>query len=624
MARLGLLFPFQEMLEIAKTIIEEEKIDVAYMKVITTAEAVSEARKAIEAGADIVVSRGQAASLIKKNTNVPLIEMRIHAQEIGLLIKRAKEFLKKELPHIGIVCYKNMLCDMNNMAELFDVKLSIVYIENAEESFSCVAKLKERGVDFIIGGAATCEDANSIGIPALIYGSSVESIKESFRESQKMAYAMEVEKRNEAQFETVLDTTFNGIIKINAEGNIIVINKLVENLIGEDMKSVLGKRLLDIFPEFDEKRVNAILSGEADNYTLSVNIRKQTWLLTMAPIQYNEMITGAILSLHKLQENVRTNNQLQKNMYMNGYVADTLFTQLKTCNEQMKEEIELARRYALSDRPVVLVAEEGTEYYAFAEAIHNGSARKNGPFVSVNLESMDEEEQFQTLFAHQTLSAFSKAENGTLFIRGIEQAGRRVQNYLARMLGNENIARTDVQQTDTYNVRLVFMTKMPLEEQLEREIISEELFYEIQGLTIHILPLRQRKEDLEEIFKKYFSEFCKKYNKYLVLTNGALEKIKSLKWKGNQIQICSFCERLVLTSDKRSVDEVKIQKIYEILYPKIISQRGEKKIVVYENPESEEIHGLLEKYHGNRSAIAKELGISTTTLWRKMKKYGLE
>ena len=90
------------------------------------------------------------------------------------------------------------------------------------------------------------------------------------------------------------------------------------------------------------------------------------------------------------------------------------------------------------------------------------------------------------------------------------------------------------------------------------------------------------------------------------------------------LQVKTFCERLVLTAQKRSIDEVMIQKLYAQLYPHIEEICGEKKIVIYKSPEAEELGELLEKHHGNRGVVAKELGISTTTLWRRMKKYGIE
>lgn len=98
MVKIGLLVPYEEMLVIGKKIIKEQELEVEYMRVIQTVDAVNEARMAIDAGVHIIVARGYQAKLIKQYTNIPLVEIRLHAQEIGLLIKRAKETTKKDHP----------------------------------------------------------------------------------------------------------------------------------------------------------------------------------------------------------------------------------------------------------------------------------------------------------------------------------------------------------------------------------------------------------------------------------------------------------------------------------------------------------------------------------------------
>ena len=270
MVKIALLVPNEEMLKIAQSVIEEQHIDVEYMKVIQTVDAVNEARLAVEAGAHIVVARGYQAKLIKEYTNIPLVEMRLHTQEIGLLLKKAKAITKKEMPKIGLIVVENMLCDMSHMEELFGVQLLIAYLQKIEETVPKLYEMSKDKPDLIIGGEVACREAEKMGYPSLFYSSTEESITEALLAAKKMAYAAETEKQNIAQFETVLDTSFNGIIKINVEGKIIVVNKLIENLIGKNAEEVMGFPLSEIFPEFDMAAVNSILQGERENYTVSV------------------------------------------------------------------------------------------------------------------------------------------------------------------------------------------------------------------------------------------------------------------------------------------------------------------------------------------------------------------
>ncbi|MDO4337523.1 MAG: sigma 54-interacting transcriptional regulator [Eubacteriales bacterium] len=603
------------------------------MKEIQTVDAVNEARSAVEQGVHIIVARGYQAKLIKEYTNIPLVEIRFHAQEIGLLINKAKAIIKKESPKIGLVVFENMLCDMSHMEELFGVRLFISYLNKMEDMVPKLYEMSKFKPDLIIGGENVCREAERMGYPALFYDSTEESIIEALQAAKKMAYAAETEKQNIAQFETVLDTAFNGIIKINAEGKIIVINKLIENLIGKNAEDVIGLSIADIFPEFDLTAVNSILQGERENYTISVNIRNYAWMLMMAPIQYDESIMGAILSLQKVSEVIRKDKSYQQDMFLHGFVAQTTFRHIYTENQQMEKVLEMAKEYALSNSPVLLYGEEGTEYYLISEAIHNNSIRKSGPFISISTRGMDKDQQLQVLFGGQTgiddaqsrrNGALVKANHGTVFIKGIEHLTLRAQHQICRLLTSHSITRTDAQPMDNLDVRIMAFSKVNLRYLVKTGKFSEELFYLLQGLTLDIPGLNQRPEDLIYYFNKFIREYSQKYNKYFTVTEGAYGKVTQLLWKGNLLQLRAFCERLVITSKKRSIDEVRIQKLYSELYPHISEAKGEDKIVVYKSPEAAQLSAILEKYHGNRNLAAEELGISTTTLWRRMKKYGIE
>ncbi|MDO4459846.1 MAG: PrpR N-terminal domain-containing protein [Clostridia bacterium] len=627
--KIGFIVPYQEIADVARPILAEKKLDVVYFSVAPMHDTVNEARKAIEAGAEVIISRGYQAHLIKETTKIPVIEIRIHSQEIGLQIVRAKQIVNhKERIHIGLLASKNALADMSSMEELFNVNLTVAEYQIMEEIPELVSDLVDRGVDIFIGGERCAEAAQILGYPALIYKSSKEAIYEAIRESEHIAYATEVEKQNQAQLSAMLDNSFNGIIRLNSKGQIIVINRLVENLIDRKMADVIGEPVERVIPEIDYGIVENILNGEYDNYTVTINLKKQPWILMFAPIQYNDEITGAVLSLQKIKDKTVRREDIVKDMFLQGYVADHVFTDLHTSDPVVKAQIEKAKKFALSNRPVVIYCEDGAEHFYFAESIHNNSARKDGPFISINLNSLNDEEQMEMLFGaggehERKIGAMEKATYGTLFINGIEYASRKVQHYISKHLFPRTITKTDIDTVNVYDVRLIMASRKKLPSLVTRGDFSSELFYQIQGMTIDIPPLRYRKDDLLYFFNDIFKSKCEKYQKYLILTQGAQQRLCELPWNGNYVQIQTFCETLVLLSDRRSVDEVAIQKLYDELFPKISVMNEKEHLISYSSPEEEEILMLLQKYHGNRKLIAEELGISSTTLWRKMKKYNI-
>ncbi len=633
MVKIGMLLPEADMVPMAEKVVKDMNVEIACLKAISSVDVVNEARLAVEAGAKIVIARGYQAKMIKQYTNIPLIEMKLHAQEIGLLLQKAKLMVKKEHPVIALIAFDNMLCDVSYMEELFGVTLKVAVMKRSEETPGILDKMEAYHPDLVIGGEITCNEAERRGYLTLFYRATEESIKEALESARAMAFATEIEKQNTAQFETVLDTSFNGIVKVNMHGNIIVVNKLVEKLIGKEKEDVVGCALTEVFPQIDMDLVGRILKGESENLSTSISLGNKAFMLLMAPIEYDEVINGAIITLHQIADGARGAKRESNKMLLHGFSAKTDFGSIYTENVSMKKVLEDAKTFALSESPILIYGQAGIEDYLIAEAVHNNSNRKAGPYVSINMRGMDKEHQMEELFRREPVEsqrdmagkgAMIKADHGTLFIKGMEHLTLRVQHQILRTMLSRAQMRTDAQPIDALDVRIIGSSKVNLKQMVQQGTFSEEFYYMLQGLTLKVPSLNQRVEDLRHYFDREIGRYSEMYNRHLKITDGGYQKLAKLPWNGNTIQLKAFCERLVLSTEKRVVDEIVLQKLFEELYPEMKETKGESRMVIYRSPESIELSEILERCHGNRNLAAKELGISTTTLWRRMKKYGVE
>lgn len=633
MVKIGMLLPEADMVPMAEKVVKDMNVEIACLKAISSVDVVNEARLAVEAGAKIVIARGYQAKMIKQYTNIPLIEMKLHAQEIGLLLQKAKLMVKKEHPVIALIAFDNMLCDVSYMEELFGVTLKVAVMKRSEETPGILDKMEAYHPDLVIGGEITCNEAERREYPTLFYRATEESIKEALESARAMAFATEIEKQNTAQFETVLDTSFNGIVKVNMDGNIIVVNKLVEKLIGKEKEDVVGCALAEVFPQIDMDLVGRILKGESENLSTSISLGNKAFMLLMAPIEYDEVINGAIITLHQIADGARGAKRESNKMLLHGFSAKTDFGSIYTENISMKKVLEDAKTFALSESPILIYGQAGIEDYLIAEAVHNNSNRKAGPYVSINMRGMDKEHQMEELFRREPVEsqrdmagkgAMIKADHGTLFIKGMEHLTLRVQHQILRTMLSRAQMRTDAQPIDALDVRIIGSSKVDLKQMVQQGTFSEEFYYMLQGLTLKVPSLNQRVEDLRHYFDREIERYSEMHNRHLKITDGGYQKLAKLPWNGNTIQLKAFCERLVLSTEKRVIDEIVLQKLFEELYPEMKEIKGESRTVIYRSPESIELSEILERCHGNRNLAAKELGISTTTLWRRMKKYGVE
>lgn len=633
MIKTVVFLPDERLLEAAQSMIRERKLTDVSVKAIRTMDAVNEARAAAERGAGLLAACGYQAKLIREYTKLPLVEIRIHTQELGLLLKRARAMARKERPHIGLAVPENLLCDLESMEELFDLRLSVVFLKQTDHISRALRELARLKPDVIMGGEAVCAEARQMGFPSLALDITERSVAAALLETERMAAVARLQTAAGAAEEGAARDALadgggalEGRVRVSPNGTVLSISRRIEELISRKNEEVVGLPLSGVFPELDAKAAARILRGEQKEYSACAELLGRSWLIRMTPVRYGAQITGANVDFKSVEAAFsRQDGRHFRKSRLIGYEAGALFEDIATEDEAMQRALALARRYAGSDAPVLIYGEEGTEYQMAAEAIHNISLRRGGPFVRVDAKVISEAgKDIRT----GLLEALKKAAGGTLFIKDVDRLAPSLQSGLTRLLTADGAARTDAQPLYSPGVRVMASSGICLRNLVRNGFFHEELFYLLHGLTLTIPPLRRRPADLALYFERYLKECAARYHRELTPADGALKALCGLDFNGNHIQLKAFCERLALTADGERVDAAQIRELYEELYPELSGLEPEReapeRIVVYQPPEATELNEVLEKYKGNRGLAAKELGISTTTLWRKMRKYGIE
>lgn len=619
------------MLEQARNVIREDELDIDILKVIKTSDSVYEARQAVEQGAEVVLARGVQAAFIRQYTNIPVAELTLTGQEIGLMIASAKKKVPdKKCPQIALIGFKNMFSDTTYADELFDIRLKFYDITAIEQAAEKVDLAIQEGADVLLGGDTVNALAAQKGIPAQFIDSTEESIRSAIGVAKKMILTAEAEKNFTAQFETVLDNSYNGILEIDENKEIMIVNRAGEELFHKKASQLEGTALEKVIPELEQRYIDDVLSGKRDSFMTSVYVAGVPMMLTAAPIQYENKIRGAIISLYR-NASVRKNDADElHSYYLKGYVAYAHFSDIRITGKEMEYCVELSKMYALSKNPVLICGEDGTDKEKLAQCIHNNSSYKAGPFVAVNCGGMTEQMQVDRLFGNPDAEdesmkkgALAIGDHGTIVISEIEKLSLLCQYRLYRAIRYDSLIQNDLERSQTLDNRIIAVTGADLYQYVEQGRFRQDLYYLLNSLTVEIPPLRKRPQDIRAIVEDCRVRFTKRYARFPKIAEDAMEALAGFGWQGNEIQLESFCERLFLTSPKKTITSDYVYFLLDTLYPvkERISEDGT--TVIYQHPEAARLTELLEKHQGNRSAVAKELGISTTTLWRRMKKYGV-
>ena len=630
MGKIVLLVPREEMLYLAHNILQEKKYAIAQMRVIQTENTVVEARNSIAAGADIIIARGLQASLIKQYTDVPVVEIVATAQEMALLVVKARQIVKKARPIIAVVGFQNMFCDMTYFETIYDIKLRTYFAANGSGLKEKAMEAVEDGADLMIGGDIAVETAKEADIPSLFLSITEDSLRTAFSMAESLDFAMGAEKRSTAQIETLLDYSFNGVVNMDRKGVITTVNPVMRDILGADGEQVAGRHITQVFSDIDRDKLSQVLEGKEESYSSFMQPGKTSIFAILAPVRVGNETEGAILTCHKVKQQSRGERRPQRDgaNRVQGLIARRNFSSIRQESGAMKECVHLARLYSQSEQPVLLLGETGTERRALAESIHNTGLCSEGPFLALSCAGLAREEQEEMLFGNK--GAVFLAEGGTLYLEDVETLSLKSQYGLYQLIRYKTGSR-DFARTMGFHIRVIassILTPEDLGNLAFSGGFRQDLYYLFTGLVLRVPPLRERPEDLEQAIRDTVREACDQYSRYHVVTQGGMQCLKAYPWQGNLLQLETFLKRLILTAEKRSIDEILVRKLLRELFPSSAPVRmmpdgqGIGGPVACE--EERQIRLALTAQGGSRERAAACLGISKATLWRKMKKYNIE
>ena len=630
MGKIVLLVPREEMLYLAHNILQEKKYAIAQMRVIQTENTVVEARNSIAAGADIIIARGLQASLIKQYTDVPVVEIVATAQEMALLVVKARQIVKKARPIIAVVGFQNMFCDMSYFETIYDIKLRTYFAANGSGLKEKAMEAVEDGADLMIGGDIAVETAKEADIPSLFLSITEDSLRTAFSMAESLDFAMGAEKRSNAQIETLLDYSFNGVVNMYRKGVITTVNPVMRDILGADGEQVAGRHITQVFSDIDRDKLSQVLEGKEESYSSFMQAGKTSIFAILAPVRVGNETEGAILTCHKVKQQSRSERRPQRDgaNRVQGLIARRNFSSIRQESGAMKECVHLARLYSQSEQPVLLLGETGTERRALAESIHNTGLCSEGPFLALSCAGLAREEQEEMLFGNK--GAVFLAEGGTLYLEDVETLSLKSQYGLYQLIRYKTGSR-DFARTMGFHIRVIassILTPEDLGHLAFSGGFRQDLYYLFTGLVLRVPPLRERPEDLEQAIRDTVREACDQYSRYHVVTQGGMQCLKAYPWQGNLLQLETFLKRLILTAEKRSIDEILVRKLLRELFPSSAPVRmmpdgqGIGGPVACE--EERQIRLALAAQGGSRERAAACLGISKATLWRKMKKYNIE
>lgn len=628
MAKVAVLVPNQELCSIAQPLIDEfPSLSLMTIEYIKTEQVSLRARELERHGCDLIVARGVHAHIIKRDVKLPLVEIRVTQQELASVMLDLKEELGLPCPKIALIGFSNMFSDTDHFNRLFDIDLRLYMVKQNDELDDAVEHAFADGCNAVIGGDIVCKSAQKEKLPYRFIPSGQESLRNALGTATRVAYAIDMEKRNSAEINALLNYTFNGIIQVDSSGIVRRINRISNDLLECPTAAVLGRPILEILPNLSRELLENALKRGQEAYAFMLDIHHKAIVVNIAPILVENQIEGAVLTFQEGQRLIEMDSEMRRELYQRGFVAKHSFENMIQEDPETVQMLELAKRISKFTAPILLTGETGSGKNILAQCIHNESLVHSNAFVSIDCSAWLPETIDNMLFGYFTVrkdsivdSYAEMAQGGTLYLSHVEMLPLETQ-YKPLCLIRGRFLHNGPSRPVAANVRVIASTAVNLISRVEKGEFRSDLYYALNVLSLEVLPLRRRRADILGWMVLYLDEWQKKYKRYVHLTQGARNYLLDYDWPGNLDQLCSVCERLVLLTQKRNIDEVFLRQQLEQVTPRLLP--GTEQIVLYKDQKAVEIAALLKKHHGNRQKVADELGVSKTTLWRYLKKFNI-
>nr|WP_275411257.1 sigma 54-interacting transcriptional regulator [Bacillus sp. B15-48] len=346
----------------------------------------------------------------------------------------------------------------------------------------------------------------------------------------------------------------------------------------------------------------------------------------------NKVISGLIIIL---QDSTSIRKRLNKSSHSQAYYT---FDKILGESKVMKTMKQKATDASHSSSSIILTGESGTGKELFAQSIHNESSRRNGPFIAINCATVQPELIASELFGYVdgaftgakkggSMGKFEYADQGTLFLDEVGELPLFAQTMLLRVLEERRVTRVGSNISTPVDVRVISATNRDLKKMVKEGTFRLDLYYRINVIHLHLPPLRERVTDIPILINYYLQYFNRILKKNVTeISSEALCKLVSYSWPGNLRELRNMVECSVNITKNNTLElcdlPLDILNNFEddgFHDEEIINEckddfhNGQRKIII----------DLMLKYNGNKSFVAKKLGISRNTLYKKLKTYNI-
>ncbi|MGQ9509051.1 MAG: sigma 54-interacting transcriptional regulator [Thermodesulfobacteriota bacterium] len=629
----ALIAPYPEMAELALEICKEFKKPVE-IEIGDLQEGLKKGKLLSSKGIEVMISRGGTARLLKEELSLPIVEIQVSAFDI----LRALQKVSNRNQTIGIIGFGNVVLGSDQLADLLNLDLKVFTVQNEQEVPQKIEEARKAKVEIIIGDKIVFSQAKKMGYPSILIESGREAILQSFHEAYRILDVVRSESEKSRQYlntlnqlKAVLSSVDDQIVLLDREDRIQSCNPAALNFLKMKEDQLKGKPLF-FYPIEPLKEMKKDWTPQRNHLTW---VQGKHFLLDYFPVgTYEERIGTLIIgrSISKLQQAER---KIRNELYLKGHVARYTFSDILTEDENFQKVIQRAKSFSQSSSTVLIQGETGTGKEMFAQGIHHERFGLERPFVAINCATLPEPLLESELFGYAPgaftgarkegkKGLFELAHGGTLLLDEISELPINLQSRLLRVIEEKEVQPIGDDRVIPVEVRIIATTNKDLLREVEEKRFRADLFYRLNVLHLNLPPLRVRGRDPFILFKDFILKINPKCPRRILFKKDIETLLCEHPWPGNVRELKNLVERVAHLTENFTKDLDEIAKwIFEELQRSkpCIEKESHREVtsLKLKDLEKEWIKKIIESSHLKKADLAKNLGISRTTLWKKLK-----
>ncbi len=604
-------------------------------------------------GIDAVVAAGSNGQFLRERLDLPVVLVKPDGFDLMRILSGAALRARR----IALVTYGPPPTELLLFNERFSLQLEVRSYSNEQEAGECVESLAATGVDTVVAPGLVVDLARARGMEGVLLYSQG-AVREAMGAAIDIARVARQETDRREKLNTILAQLKDGVVAVDMEERIEAVNPAMEAFIGLPADQLLGRRLSAVQGELS--LAHTLRTGTAEMEQVQ-QVGGRTSVVTRMPILEQGRRTGAVLVcqdpvvIQRLDRSLRTRH-LPPSQHAKYGLANLVGE-----SKALRNVKRLALSCAQSTATVLIVGESGTGKELLAQGIHNASARRAQPFVAINCaafpESLLESELFGYVEGAFTGSSrggkmglFEAAHTGTIFLDEIGEMPLSLQTRLLRVLQEREVLRIGATVPTPVDLRVIAATHRNLSKQVAEGRFRQDLYYRLNILSLRLPPLRERHGDLPLLTRHLAEKIAMRLGAPRladeVLVKAVVEAGRDYDWPGNIRELENLIERILVFREPAAQGGGITQEELRDIAPELFTQRalsfegadGGGQVAAEDSSvstpaalveadlqavERRHLLKVLEQSGGNREEAARLLGVSRTTLWRRMRRLGV-